>query len=128
MSTINNLPPFIYIPMLVIGIIILLATLISHRKSYPTPYKISFCFFIVEGVLLIILKMQLFNHIRSELTLLAILSLIIGLSILFISGYRYNKKNGIKMDPFLKKIMMAGLVAMIICIILLVFILYMKNR
>ncbi len=128
MSTINNLPTFIYVPMLVIVIIVLSALLIINHKSYPMPYNISFCFIIAADILLIILKLQLFNQIRSIIIIFIFLLSAIGFSILFISGYRYNKRNGIKMDPLLKKIFISVLIVVIICIILLAFILYMKNR
>lgn len=127
-AILNNLPSAIYVPVLVTVIIVIFILLIINRKAYPKAYITAFCFMIISGILLIILKLEWLNNIRQVVVLLTFLFLIAGLLTIFISGYKYNKRNGVKIDKTLKKIIIYSLLVAVIGVVLFAFCLYMKSR
>lgn len=128
MSFIQRLPTGIYVPLLTFSIFILIFMLISNHRNYPKPYNVAFVFIIITEILLILLKLEWLNDIRQLLILLMYIFFISGFSILLISIYFNNKKNGIKFDKTLKIIFNIGAIMGFIGVILIVLALYMKNR
>lgn len=128
MSGIQRLPTEIYVPMLIFSIIMLVVTLIKDNRNYPIPYKVAFILIIFSAILMIILRIEWFNEIRQLLTWLMLISSILGFLTLFISIYINNKRNGIKIDRTVKRVVFACIIIAIFCLIIFVFALYMKNR
>lgn len=127
-NILKNMPPAVYISFISVAIILILVVLVINHKSYPKSYIIAFCLMIMSGITLIILKLEWLSNFKQALVLLVFVLLILGLSVLFISGFIHNKRNGIKINKTFKKIIIASLIVAFIGICFVAFCLYMKNR
>ena len=128
MSFIEQLPPRIYISLLVFAIILVVIPLIFNYRTYPKPYVFAFIFFIIASILLIILKLAWLNNIRKVLTFVTMIFFLSGLLTFFISGYLYNKRNGVKLDKTIRNIIIACVILVIIGLVMVILALYMKSQ
>ena len=111
----------IYILVILCGIIAIIVGLFSdHKKSksMPKAWLAGLILLMLGGIGIIAFKLNIFP-VSAEGSIKIIIGAfsVLGLGIIFVSGFLSNKKMGVKIDPVLKKIMIGSAIAFALCIL-----------
>ncbi|MEA5143745.1 MAG: hypothetical protein VB023_09255 [Oscillibacter sp.] len=117
-TLINQMPPALYVSILVVVIIAGVAALfISRHDPYMTKgMMVGIILILVSMVGAIVLKLKIYPASTKSLVVgITLFVGTIGFAFFFISGFLRNKKMGIKIDPTLKKFMIGCLIVILVC-------------